>query len=99
MYCICARHPYTLFQIKKNSKKRYKYEVRRLKRQRDHLFRERLGSALSDSSYRDFWKEVRKVNKVGRGQAQTAPLIDGFCNDNDISNNFATKLRGILNCR
>lgn len=27
-----------------------------------------------------------EVYKVGRGRAQTAPLIDGFCGDNDISN-------------
>ena len=43
-----------LFQIKKNTKKRYKYEVRRLKRRRDHIAREKLESALSESCLRDF---------------------------------------------
>ena len=48
------------------------------------------------ASYRDFGREVLKVNEAGRGHAQTAPLIDGFCSDNDTSNNFPMKLRTIL---
>lgn len=71
--------------------------MRRLKRQRNHLIRERLGTALAESSYSDFWKEVRKINKANKGHAQTASQIDGFFNDKVISQNFATKIRTILN--
>ena len=84
MWLDCG-HPTSgvLFQIKKNAKKkkkRYKYEVCRLKRQRDHVARDKLGSALSESRLRDFWKEVRNINKVGKGHVLSAPLIDGFNN-------------------
>ena len=40
---------------------------------------------------------VRIVNTAGNGCAHTAPSIDGFSGDDDISNNFATKLRAIIN--
>ena len=48
LWCDCG-HPTSgvLFQIKKHSKKRYKYEVRRLMRQREFIKRKRLGTALS----------------------------------------------------
>ena len=40
------------FRSKKNkTKKRYKYEVCRLQRQREHIIRERLGIALSQSRH------------------------------------------------
>ena len=57
-----------LFQIKKNSKKRYKYEVRRLRRQQQHIKSELIGEALSKSSTRDFWKEVRKMTQSMKGR-------------------------------
>ena len=52
-----------LFQIKKKAKKRYKYEVRRLRRQEDHIRNELMGQALSQSRTRDFWKKVRRLTK------------------------------------
>ena len=67
-----------LFQIKKNTKKRYKYEVRRLKRQQDHIRNELMGKALSQSRSRDFWKEVRKVTKTLKGSRTNPPVIDGL---------------------
>ena len=46
---------------KKNTKKLYKYEVRRLKRQRGHIVLEKIGVVLSKTQHRDFLKEVHKV--------------------------------------
>jgi hypothetical protein len=56
-----------LFQIKKNAKKRYKYEVRRLRRQQEHIRSKLMGKALSQSRTRDFWKEVHKSVKSVKG--------------------------------
>ncbi len=48
-----------LHQIKKCTRLRYKYEVRRLKRRNLHLRKEKMATALSDNRTRDFWGEVR----------------------------------------
>ena len=85
-----------LFQIKKKTKRRYKYEVCRLKRQKEHLKCERIGEALSQSRNRDFWKEVRKLTKSTQGHRADAPVIDGFSEDDEVSNLFSTKLNNIL---
>ena len=62
-----------LFQIKKNSKKQFKYEVRRLRRQQEHIRREQLGSALSQSRSNDFWKVVRNITKSTHCLLYTSP--------------------------
>ena len=55
LWCDCSSPTSgVLFQIKKRTKRRYKYEVRRLKRQKEHLKYERIGKALSQSRNRDF---------------------------------------------
>ena len=41
--------------IKTNHKSRYKYEVRRLKRQADHIRSEKLAEAWCNSCNNDFW--------------------------------------------
>ena len=82
-----------LFQIKKNAKKRYKYEVRRLKRQQDQL----MGKALSQSRTRDFWKQVRKMTKTSKGHRITSPVIDGLSDKTEIAGMFPAKMQGLLN--
>ena len=65
-----------LFQIKKNSKRRFKYEVRRLRRRQCHIKREKLANAFSHSSSRDFWKEVKKISKSTKGSPPNSnPLL------------------------
>ena len=86
-----------LFQIKKNSKKRFKYEVRRLRRQQEHIRREQLGSALSQSRSNDFWKVVRNITKSTQGTRSNAPCVDQCSCDADIANVFSTKLQDLLN--
>ena len=68
LWCDCG-HPTSgvLFQIKKNTKKRFKYEVCRLRRKREHIIREKLGIALTKSCHKNFWNEVRKVTKLSKG--------------------------------
>ena len=56
-----------LIQIKKNSKRRFKYEVRRLRRRQSHIRREKLASAHLHSSQQEFWKLVKTISKSSRG--------------------------------
>ena len=86
-----------MFQLKKNSKKRYKYEVCRIKRQQQYIKSEMMGRALTQSRSRDFWKEVPKKSKSAKSHKTTAPVIDNQSTDDDISNLFSTQLKRVLN--
>ena len=88
-----------LIQIKKNSKRRFKYEVRRLHRHQSHIRREKLASAHLHSSKQEFWKLVKTISKSSRGTStsSTANIVDGCCDDGAISNIFSSKLKTLLN--
>ena len=86
-----------LFQIKRNAKHRFKYEVRRLKRRHEHIVRDNIGNALAHSRHKDFWKEVRKLSRSTRGSRSNVPVIDGLSDPLDISHAFSSKLKDILN--
>ena len=98
VWCDCG-HPTSgvLFQIKKNTKKRFKYEVRRLRRQAEHVKREMLGIALSRNRQSDFWKTVRRIAKSSKGTMSSVPIVDGYSSDLDISNTFSAKIKNLLN--
>ena len=86
-----------LFQIKKKTKKRYKYEVYRLRRQLEHIIRERLDIALSQSRHRGFCKEVHKITLSSKGRGSSAPIVDGCSSVAGISSAFSAKLCDLLN--
>ena len=52
-----------LHQLKLATKRRYKYEVRRLKRQQSVIRRRRMAQALANPGSRNFWKEVKNINR------------------------------------
>ena len=83
-----------LFNIKRNAKKRFKYAVRRLKRRRDYLVREKLASAFSTRDKNRFWSEVRRLNHIRKS---SAPSIDNTSDIQQIANLFASKFAGVLN--
>ncbi len=85
-----------LCQIKKNSKSRYKYEVRRLKRRQLHIRRKKMASALLSSKSREFWSEVKHVNRSRKKQSPV-PSVDGVTGSNNIANLFSSKLDCLLN--
>ena len=62
--CLWSSNLCCPIQTKKNSKKRYKYEVRRLRRQREFKNRKRLGMALLCHPNKDFWKQVQNISAV-----------------------------------
>ena len=75
-----------LFQIKKSSKLRYKYEVRRLKRQKEHIRRKK---ALTRCNMSEFWRQVRAATKKSRS---SVPMVE-----HGPSNISSSKLQSILN--
>ena len=84
-----------LSTIKKNTKSRYKYEVRRLKRQADHIKCEKLAEAWCNSDSKDFWSLVRQSR--GNSKFSGCHVIDGLTADDDISNMFSSKISSLLN--
>ena len=87
-----------LFDLRLQTKRKYKYAVRKVKRRRNSIIREKIGSAFSTKNNRVFWKEVRKVKNGANNRVPLSPVVDGLSNDTDISNNFKSKLCDILNC-
>ena len=82
-------------QIKKAAKSRFKYEVPRLKRRQLHIRRRKMAEAFASHNSRNFWSEVKKVNKKSKGQVCVSS-IDGVSGDLSISNLWATKLRDLF---
>ena len=84
-------------QIKCKAKRRYKYDIRRLKRRQQYLMRTKLGSALYQARSKDFWKEVHKLKKTSSSAAFTSVSVDGVTNSSDVANLFSTKISHLLN--
>ena len=66
-----------LAEIKKAAKTRYKYAVRRLKRRQTYIKRKKMGEAFASRNVRNFWNEVKKINKKSR--SCPAQLIYRWC--------------------
>ena len=79
-------------QIKKKAKLRYKAEARRRKRQQSYIRCQKMGDALAKNHFRDFWKEVKKVNST-KYRGRTAPVMDGVSGDLQIAGLWSTKFK------
>ena len=79
-----------------NAKRRYKYEVRRLKHRHQHLLKSKRARTFSGKRCRDFWSVVRSLNR-SRNRNYRVPIVDGVCGENGIANLFASKLSSRLN--
>ena len=83
-----------LFNIKRNSKKRFKYAVRRLKCRKEFLIREKFACAFAARKKDKFWSEVRRLNHVKKS---CAPSVDGTSNAQHIADLFSSRFSGVLN--
>ena len=84
-----------LHQLKKCSKSRYKYEVRRLKRREQFIRRKKMAEALASSNSANFWQQVHRVNKSKTTSHGSA--VDDVHGSQDIAELFATKFQSTLN--
>ena len=83
-----------LHQLKRSSRARYKYEVRRLRRREHHIRRDRMAVALASSNSKTFWQQVKCVNRCKKPSSSCS--IDGHSGAESISRHFSSKLKGIL---
>ena len=64
-----------LSTIKRRAKKRYKYEIRRLKHRKHYLLWDRLAPSFAMKKKASFWSDVNRLNK--KGATEHSPVVDG----------------------
>ena len=72
--------------------KRYKFEVRRIKRRRQYLIRDRLAHSFIKRKKDSFWLDVKSIKSP-----RFSPVVDGANGDTNIANAFSSKFSAVLN--
>ena len=80
--------PGVLSHIKRNAKSRFKYAVRRLRRRKDNVIRDKFARSFAPGKGSQFWRTVKQFNHVNRS---SSPVIDG------VSENSSSKYENLLN--
>ena len=83
-----------LSQIKRNAKSRFKYAVRRLRRRKDHVIRDKFPRSFAQGKGSQFWRTVKQFNRVN---CSSSPVIDGVSENSSICNIFSSKYENLLN--
>ena len=83
-----------LSAIKIKAKKRYKYEVRRLKLRQQFLLQDRLARSFASKRKDKFWVHVKRL--MSR-PSHPSLLVDGVNGKTEIANIFASKFSALLN--
>ena len=83
-----------LSTIKRQAKKRYKFEVRCIKRRRQYLIRDRLAHSFTKRKKDSFWLDVKSIKS---NAPHFSPVVDGANGDTNIANAFASKFSAMLN--
>ena len=84
-----------LFQIKKRTRSKLKFEVRKLKRREKYIRRSKLAAALSSKNSRKFWSEVKRINS--RKSPPSVPTVDSVHGASNIAQLFSSNLESLLN--
>ena len=71
--------------IKRSTKLKYHYAIRKIKRKEDSLRYVRMAEAIINNKDRDFWSDVKKM---GHNSKQSAPHIDSETVPKDIAQNL-----------
>ena len=84
-----------LSTIKRHVKKRYKYEIRRLKRRKHFLLRDLLARSFGMKEKAFFWSNIGRLHN--KGATKHSPVVDGVSGTKTIANIFASKFSSLLN--
>ena len=76
-----------LFNIRKSTKRQYKASVRRIKRRKDYLVREKLAKSFSERRKTGFWSAVKKLRHQSKFRVS---IVDGVTAPSDRANLFAS---------
>ena len=81
-----------LSNIRRKTKAHYKFAVRRIKRRKHFIIREKLAYSREHKNAREFWDVVNRNIK-----SSPAPIVDGISGDKEIADLFALNLKKRLN--
>ena len=84
-----------LSNIRRKTKARYKFAVRRIKRRKHFIIREKLAYSREHKNAREFW-DVVNCN-IKSKHSSPAPIVDGISGDKEIADLFALNLKNRLN--
>ena len=83
-----------LADLRKFTRSKYRWAVRKAKRDTDKLILNETAQQLANKSFREFWKTMKKLKGTHRISSN---VVDGICNDQDISKNFKDIYNDLLN--
>ena len=83
-----------LSTIKRQAKKRYKFEVCRIKHRGQYLIRDRLAHSFTKRKKDSLFLDVKSINKSNAHHF--SPVVDGVNGDTNIANAFASKFSAVL---
>ena len=84
-----------MFHIKRKTKLRFKYAVRRIIRQQHYIKRTQLANSFNRKQTKDFWASVKRQTR--RNVLSSTNVIDGVSGNNYIAEFWASKLSYLLN--
>ena len=84
-----------IFALKKLHHRRYKYAIRRARRNENRHVANKMAEKLIQGDGRNFWKDVRKVKGVNK---VTATSVNGVTGDSNICNLWKEHYSKLFNC-
>ncbi len=94
IWVMCERpRSGALADVMRFTRNRYHYLIRGLKKDRDSAVKQSLASSLLSNKSRDFWVEVKKMNKC---KTSVAPLVDGHSDSNSVADLFSCRYRDLF---
>jgi hypothetical protein len=73
----------------------YHYAIRRLKKDEEHITRERVADTILSDDGRNFWAEVKRMRSQ---KSCTSRTVDGQTDASSIASLFADKYRALYSC-
>ena len=80
--------------VMRRARAKYHQAVKYVKQNQDSIKKENMANALLSNNKRDFWKEIKKINKNNNCLPN---LIDDVTGNQDISNHFSSKYESLYN--
>lgn len=79
------------YEYKRESKRQYMYAIRRLKRRQRELQAEKFASALAKDNSRDFFSEIKRMQR----RPSPINLMNGLVDEREIAQHFMTKYEAL----
>lgn len=83
-----------LADLRRFARTKYHWAIKQVKKNKNDTVKEKTAISLANKSFKDFWKEIKKLNKVPNS---SSCIVDGLCEDKQISNRFKSIYKELYN--